>query len=96
MPVKKKVNWKALPVGATISKAGNSMKNKTGGWRTYRPVMDKSKCVKCANCWMYCPDCAIKPGKDGFYEVDYNYCKGCGICASVCPAKCIAMELDRK
>jgi Pyruvate/2-oxoacid:ferredoxin oxidoreductase delta subunit len=24
-------------------------------------------------------------------EIDYDYCKGCGICANECPAKAIAM-----
>ncbi|MDP8292431.1 MAG: 4Fe-4S binding protein [Candidatus Orphnella occulta] len=23
---------------------------------------------------------------------DYDHCKGCGICASICPVKCIKME----
>ena len=36
---------------------------------------------------MYCPDMAIKV-KDGKREqFDYDYCKGCGICALECPGK---------
>jgi pyruvate ferredoxin oxidoreductase delta subunit len=36
---------------------------------------------------MYCPDMAIKV-KDGKREAfDYDYCKGCGICARECPGK---------
>jgi len=26
-------------------------------------------------------------------KVNYDYCKGCGICAEVCPTKAIKMEL---
>lgn len=25
------------------------------------------------------------------FEIDWNYCKGCGICADVCPPLAIAM-----
>ena len=28
--------------------------------------------------------------------VNYDYCKGCGICAEECPTKCIAMVEERK
>jgi len=27
---------------------------------------------------------------------DYDYCKGCGLCATECPVKCIKMELEEK
>ena len=31
------------------------------------------------------------PGGPGDYEIDYDYCKGCGICAAECPCGAIAM-----
>jgi 2-oxoacid:acceptor oxidoreductase delta subunit (pyruvate/2-ketoisovalerate family) len=42
---------------------------------------------------LFCPDGAIhwKPEKD--IEFDYNFCKGCGICANECPTKAIEMKL---
>jgi 2-oxoacid:acceptor oxidoreductase delta subunit (pyruvate/2-ketoisovalerate family) len=47
-------------------------------------------CNECGNCWLYCPDMAVVV-KDGGYEVDYDYCKGCGICAEECPRRVIDM-----
>jgi pyruvate ferredoxin oxidoreductase delta subunit len=60
------------------------------GWRTFRPVIDGGKCVRCLLCWVYCPDGVIgKEEKD--LTVDYDYCKGCGICAHECPRAAISM-----
>jgi len=42
-------------------------------------------------CWLYCPDAAIELDEDGFPHVNYDYCKGCGICANECPRKAIEM-----
>jgi Pyruvate/2-oxoacid:ferredoxin oxidoreductase delta subunit len=40
-----------------------------------------------------CPDNAvIKLGEPGEpYAIDYDYCKGCGICAAECPCGAIEM-----
>ena len=85
-------NWKEIPIGTRITKAGNAREYKTGDWRTFKPVVDKDKCINCLNCWIYCPDSSIIV-KDGKYMgIDYDHCKGCGICAKVCPKKCIKME----
>jgi len=29
-------------------------------------------------------------------EIDYDYCKGCGICANECPKKAIEMIIEVK
>ncbi|WP_232423386.1 4Fe-4S binding protein [Mycobacterium sp. 155] len=40
-----------------------------------------------------CPDNAvIKLGPGNRYRIDYDYCKGCGICATECPCGAITME----
>ncbi|MFN3966447.1 MAG: 4Fe-4S binding protein [Endomicrobiia bacterium] len=89
-----KKNWKEIPIGGKITKPGSALEYKTGDWRTFKPVRDESKCSQCLLCWIYCPDSAIHV-KDGKIEyIDYEYCKGCGICAEVCPKKCIKMEKE--
>ncbi len=52
-------------------------------------------CNQCDNCITYCPDVAISR-HDGNYEVDYDYCKGCGICAEECPRWVIDLIEEEK
>jgi len=52
-------------------------------------------CSLCGNCWLFCPDaCVIS--KNGEYEINYDYCKGCGVCANECPCSAIAMVVEEK
>ncbi|MDR1551416.1 MAG: FAD-dependent oxidoreductase [Holosporaceae bacterium] len=53
-------------------------------------------CFHCYNCYEYCPDNAIIKHLDGSLEINYNYCKGCGICSSECPCGAIRMVADEK
>lgn len=91
MSEEEKLGWKALPVGGLLLEVGSSMKYKTGDWRTSRPVVDPNKCTNCLICWIYCPDMAVIQGEK-VVEINYDYCKGCGICAAECPVKAITME----
>lgn len=83
--------WKELTIGGIIDKAGTSKEYNTGSWRTFKPIRDEKKCTNCMICWMYCPDTAIAAKNQKFGEFNYFHCKGCGICAKVCPVKCIDM-----
>jgi pyruvate ferredoxin oxidoreductase delta subunit len=69
------------------SKPQNGAGGKTGTWRTFKPELDKKSCKKCGNCTLYCPEACI----DKNYDIDYDYCKGCGICANECLSKSIKM-----
>jgi 2-oxoacid:acceptor oxidoreductase delta subunit (pyruvate/2-ketoisovalerate family) len=54
------------------------------------------QCYHCGNCYMYCPDNAVKISeKTGMYEFDYDFCKGCGLCAKECPCHYIQMTLEK-
>jgi len=54
-------------------------------------------CMACDNCWTLCPDASVLKTKevatDGSnYVFDYDYCKGCGLCAKECPTGYIVMQ----
>ncbi|MDN4482337.1 NAD(P)-binding protein [Demequina lignilytica] len=57
-----------------------------------RRCMSCGSCFECDNCFGMCPDDAIRKLGPGMrYEIDYDYCKGCGICAAECPCGAIDM-----
>ena len=80
-----------LNAGALISQPTVGASGKTGTWRDFRPVLDQSKCIKCLLCWISCPEGTVRRADDDSVSIDYDYCKGCGICANECPKKAITM-----
>ena len=57
-----------------------------------RIVVDQDKCIDCYTCWIYCPDNSIVFRDDKMSGIKMSHCKGCGICAKVCPKKAITMK----
>lgn len=91
-----KPGWKDLPIGGLILESGNALEYKTGGWRVKRPIWDEDKCIHCLQCWVYCPDNSILTEDGKVKGINYDYCKGCGICATECPKKVSAIEMIRE
>jgi 2-oxoacid:acceptor oxidoreductase delta subunit (pyruvate/2-ketoisovalerate family) len=57
-----------------------------------RRCMSCGNCFECDNCYGVCPDNAvIKLGPGKRFKYNFDYCKGCGICASECPCGAIKM-----
>lgn len=88
--------WKELPIGAILEESGTAKEYKTGDWRSFRPILDKKKCIHCLICWIYCPDGSIIVENEKVVDIDLNYCKGCGICEVVCPPKIRAITMEKE
>jgi pyruvate ferredoxin oxidoreductase delta subunit len=89
--------WQDLPLGGVIIHGGNAVGYDTGGWRALRPVieweatLETRGCTHCLLCWLYCPDSSMIVANGELQGIDLAHCKGCGICARVCPVQCIRM-----
>ena len=58
-----------------------------------RRCLSCGNCFECDNCYGVCPDNAvIKHGPGRGFDFNYDYCKGCGMCAAECPCGAIRME----
>lgn len=87
--------WDLPPAPVSLPKKGSA--GQTGNWRVYRPVINRNECIFCLQCFMYCPEGVISiDDEQQRVNWDFDYCKGCGVCANVCPKKCIAMEQESK
>jgi len=76
----------------TVFTAGHLV-TKNAGWRNMKPVIAPEKCKNCLQCYMYCPDGVIFKSDNGL-QIDYDFCKGCGICSKVCSFGAISMERE--
>lgn len=57
-----------------------------------RRCLSCGNCFECDNCYGVCPDNAvIKLGPGNRFDINLDYCKGCGICAAECPCGAIDM-----
>jgi len=85
--------WHEMERGGIIPQAGNAQEYEVGGWRNEHPVRDDECCIDCLFCWVYCPDTAVYIDGESVKGLGFSpqHCKGCAICAQVCPKDCIEM-----
>ena len=67
-------------------------------WRVIKPVFNRDICIDCQNCWVFCPDTSIISRDKKMIGIDFDHCKGCGVCVEVCPTnpKSLLMFEERK
>lgn len=94
--IKQGTGWKDLPIGGLILEPGTANEYLTGGWRNLKPIRDEEKCTNCLICWIYCPDSSILVQDEKVVGIDYEHCKGCGICAKECPPKVSAIKMVKE
>ena len=81
-----------------IARRQNNFEEIVGGLNEENALFEARRCLSCGNCFEcdncfgVCPDNAvIKLGGTNRYEINYDFCKGCGICVSECPCGAIEM-----
>ena len=86
-----------------ISRRINSFEEVNLGFSEEAALEEAGRCFHCGvcnlcdNCYIFCPDAAITRGEgDDSNRVNYDYCKGCGICVEECPRDAIVMEEEEK
>jgi pyruvate ferredoxin oxidoreductase delta subunit len=98
-----------LTIGC-VAPPGGSLANKTGAWRSMRPVFKHAACIGCRACEQVCPEgCVFENPTEKHLlktekserqvanrEFDPDYCKGCGMCAAECPVDDIDMIMEEK
>ena len=89
------------PGKSDLTKRKNSFMEVIHGYDTTQLNHEANRCFscgvcnKCDNCFVFCPDMSVLK-KGGKYEYDYEYCKGCGVCALECPRNAIALVEEKK
>jgi len=87
--------WQDYPQGGVNKDAGSSLENFTANYRIgHKPVFNEETCINCFLCWVFCPDNAIMTEPEQVVGINYDYCKGCGICVNECPVKSETKPLE--
>lgn len=87
--------WDELPPGGVSEDAGATDRRAMDFWRGggHRPLLDLNLCVQCLHCWISCPDNCFVLENGRVAAINYDHCKGCGICAKECPPMVNAIVL---
>ena len=73
------------PMFGVVVQPGTTRDQKKTGWRIYRPRFKQAECIGCLACLQSCPDGAVYQIDKKMFNSDMDACKGCGVCADLCP-----------
>lgn len=85
---KKPTHISEYPIGPCY-RAGHLV-TENASWRSEKPLLNGDLCVNCLVCYLCCPEGVIFKSGDKV-DIDYAFCKGCGICAKECKKGAITM-----
>ena len=94
--INEKITWQDITIGAEIYEPATSLLVETGDWRVMTPVFKEADCRQCMLGVLYCPASSIPVKNHKRRDFDYIHCKGCGICAKVCPFDAIEFVKEDK
>jgi 2-oxoacid:acceptor oxidoreductase delta subunit (pyruvate/2-ketoisovalerate family) len=97
-PAQRERESKRLPRGRIREFAEvTSGLSENAGLREAERCFSCGTCNECENCYVFCPDASIlKKGEKISQQVDYDFCKGCGICFVECPRRAISLEEEAR
>ena len=93
----KSAKRKTLPAGRRKKgfRTVESGFDKETAMREARRCLGQRVCESCETCSLFCPDlCITRDASTGDVLFDLDFCKGCGICAAVCPRGAIQMAME--
>ena len=93
--IREKKTFTAAEVPEATAFEAGYLVSVNSGWRSIRPVIDPGRCIGCEQCYLYCPDGVISV-QNGKPVIDYDFCKGWGICAKICKIGAIGTEAEHK
>jgi Pyruvate/2-oxoacid:ferredoxin oxidoreductase delta subunit len=70
--------------------------DKSAAVQEAKRCMHCGRCMECDNCVIFCPDASVsaQKGKPYSYAFEYDYCKGCLVCAEECPCGVILSKRE--
>lgn len=97
-----RLGWANAPVGGVIVHPGNTaLRDHSLSRRGFAPRFDPLECIQCGYCDMLCPDyCFVweRSGENGspvLRGIDYQFCKGCQKCVSICPSGALSLAAEK-
>jgi len=92
-----------MPHISNVAERVGSFNEVNLGFSEKRAIQEAERCFGCGtcslceNCYTYCPDSTVwRRDQQETFEIDYEFCKGCGICAYECPSHFIEMIREEK